>query len=285
MTVQVGGVDMPDGSFALPVIPTPQMRGRPIRIISGLGLPFGLAVLDNGDIVVAEAGPQCVTVLDRNGFKLKEFGETKEGPFKHPLGVAISIDGHILVTDNHRIQKLTLDGVCVKCVGSKDEGSGPLEFNNPIGIAVHPTTGQIFVADMMNKRIQVFDKDLAFMQTIAHERILHPCDVAMDYEGFLYVADCGCGCIVKLTATGQNVTRIAIIRGALLRFYLTVQNSTIYVTEFVNNRVSIYDTSGKFLHFFDKKDTGGELNIPSGVTTDALGNLYISVANGKILVC
>ena len=33
-------------------------------------------------------------------------------------GVAMSNDGHILVTNNHQLHKLTTDGVCVKSVGS-----------------------------------------------------------------------------------------------------------------------------------------------------------------------
>ena len=31
------------------------------------------------------------------------------------------------------------------------DGIGPLQFNYPGGITVHPTTGQIFVADSWNR--------------------------------------------------------------------------------------------------------------------------------------
>ena len=124
LTVQVGGVDIPDSPFTLPAIPTPQMRGEPVNIITGFNRPEGVAVCDNGDIVVAENDAHCVTILNKNGRKVRSFGTRgrREGQFECPCGVAISNDGHILVTDNHRLQKLTTDGVCVKSVGSGNEG-------------------------------------------------------------------------------------------------------------------------------------------------------------------
>ena len=74
LTVQVGGVDILDSPFTLPVIPTPQMRGEPVNIITGLNRPEGVAVCDNGDIVVAENGAHCITILNRNGEKVRSFG-------------------------------------------------------------------------------------------------------------------------------------------------------------------------------------------------------------------
>ena len=65
---------------------------------------------------------------------------TKEGQFISPRGVAITTDGHIMVTDCHRLQKLTVDGVRVKSVGSRESGRGQLQFHFPTGIAVHPNT-------------------------------------------------------------------------------------------------------------------------------------------------
>ncbi len=60
-----------------------------------------------------------------------------------------------------------------------------------------------------------------------------------------------------------------------------------YVSECDNNRVSIFDTNGIFLRCFGKGGNGeGELNRPHGITTDNLGNLYISdTNNNRITVC
>ena len=167
LIVQVGGVDISGSPFTLPVIPSPKTRGKLVKMITGLDEPHGLAVCGNGDIVVAEFGAHCVTIMNKEGKKVRSFGaKGKEGEFMYPKGVAVSNDGHILVTDRHRIQKLTFNGICVKAVGSINHESGQLQFNYPGGITVHPTTGQIFVADNINKRIQVFNNDLTFSHTI-----------------------------------------------------------------------------------------------------------------------
>ncbi len=51
LIVQVGGVDISDSPFTIPVIP--EMRGKPVNIIAGLNTPQAIAVCDNGDIIVA----------------------------------------------------------------------------------------------------------------------------------------------------------------------------------------------------------------------------------------
>ena len=163
LTIRLGGVNIPGSPFTLCIIPSPEMRGKPVNIISGLNRPFGVVVSKNEEIVVAECHANCITILNKEGKKVKSFGtEGKEGIFTNPRGVAISQDGHILVTDDHRLQKLTFEGDSVKSVGSGEKGNDPLQFNGPTGITVHPTTGQIFVADRDNHRIQVLNNDLTY---------------------------------------------------------------------------------------------------------------------------
>ncbi len=295
LIVQVGGVDIPDSPFTLPVIPPPEMKGKPVNIITGLSRPWGIAVCDNGDIVVSEYGTHRVTKINKEGKKLKSLGTKgkKEGQFTHPRGVAISTDGNILVTDEHRLQKLTTDGVCVKSVGSNESGSGRLQFNTPSGITVHPITGQIFVADAWNNRIQVFNNDLTFSHSITpsgNKRFKYPFDVALDNEGYLYVADSNNHCITKLTTKGQYITRFGSEESAPGQLSypssLTINNGRTYVTECGNHRVSIFDTNGTFLYCFGKKGRReGEFNEPFGIIMVTLGNLYVcDTFNNRIVV-
>ena len=272
------------------------MRGKPVNTITGLNRPQGIAVCDNGDIVVAENGAHCITRLNKKGKKVRSFGTegSKEGQFILPRGVAITNDGHILVTDDHRLQKLTTNGVCVKSVGSSESRSGRLQFNYPAGIAVHSTTGQIFVADFHNNRILVFNNDLTFLHTIAptgNRSFHHPFDVAIDNEGYLYVAEYWSHCITKLTTKGQYITRFGSPGSAPGQLYypssLTINNNLVYVGELGNHRVSILDTNGTFIHCFGERGSGeGEFNNPYGITTDTFGNLFVSdTFNDRIVVC
>ena len=277
--------------FVLPILHLTEMSSKPVKTITGPKRPHGIAVCDNGDIVVAELGAHCVTIVNKEGKKVRSFGTrgTKEGQFTYSRGVAITNDEHILVTDEHRLQKLTFDGVCVQSVGSSIQ----LEFNTPRGITVHPTTGLVFVADSYNNRIQVFNSDL----TYAHSINLHgdkqfdlPFDVSLDSDGFVYVAEWGNNCITKLTRTGEYITRFGSKGYApsqlLYPSSLTINNNLVYVSEWDNHCVSVFDTKGTFLHCFGKRGSGeGEFKSPYGITTDTFGNLYVSdFGNNRLVV-
>ena len=293
LTIRLGGVNIPGSPFTL----FPEMRGKPVNIISGLNRPFGVVVTKNEEIVVAECNANRITILNKEVKNVKSFGRrgTQEGQFTNPRGVAISQDGHILVTDNHRLQKLTFEGDCVKSVGSSETGNGPLQFNSPVGITVHPTTGQIFVADTNNHRIQVLNQDLTYSHNFGKkgsspEQLNQPWDVTFDNEGYLYVADFSNHCIKKFTSTGQYISRFSSEGSNLGQITnptsIIIDNNLLYVSEYGNNRTSIFNTNGRFIHSFGKYGSGeGEFNSPCGITVDSLGNLYVSdTGNNRLVV-
>ena len=283
LIVQVGGIEI---SSIFPVISPSMMKGKPVGTISGLSMPSDVAVYDHGEIVVAEWSAHCLTILNKKGKKLQSFGSmgAREGWFTCPHGVAISDDGCILVTDDHRLQKITLDGVFVSTVGSNESGIGQLEFDNPTNIAVHPNTGQIFVTDRGNDRIQVFHSNLTFSHTIVLQSIprfngLY--DVSLDSEGCLYVVTSGNHYITKFSATGQIIETIGFEGSAPGQLRdpnsICISNGLVYVSEEGNHRVSIFDTNGTFLHHF------GNLFNPHDIIADKWGNVYVTCANSIVL--
>ena len=264
--------------ITLHTIPSPKMRGKPVNIISRLNRPWDVVITKNGEIVVAEQSAHCITILNKEG------KGTKEGQFTCPRGVAIS-QGHILVTDNHRLQKLTFEGDYVKSVGNSETGNGPLQFNIPIGITVHPTTGQIFIVDTYNHHIQVLNNDLTYSHSFdkkgsSPEQFQYLWDVTFDNEGYLCVADCNNHCIKKFISTGQYISTFSshgFSPGKITNpTSILIDNNLLYVNDFGNNRISIFDTNGCFIHCFGKRGSGeGEFTGPHGLTVDSLGNLYV----------
>ena len=269
---------------------------KPVRIIADVNKPQKLAVFDNGDIVVAELGSNCVTIIPSEEKGQSPIpGTTKRRRIEQltcPHGVAITKDGHLLVTDRHRLQKLTTDGVCLKSVGSTISGSTRLDFHYPEGITVHPTTGQIFVAEFGNSRIQVLNDDLTFSRIITlhgDKQLDRPVDVSIDNDGYLYIVDFGNNCITKVTTTGEYITRIGYGQGASHQLEspssLTIDNNILYITEYGNRRVSIFDTEGYFLRSFDDTTSRKEFHSSEGIAIDKLGNLYVSdTRNNRIIV-
>ena len=139
MKITVGDTDIPGSPFTVRVLPSLEMRGVPINIIDGDSGPWGVALSESGEVVVSEHGNHWISVLSREGKKIRKFGSegSGKGQFNGPYGVAITTDNYILVADNynHRIQMFTMKGEFVRSVGEK--GHGPLQFDQPAGIAVH----------------------------------------------------------------------------------------------------------------------------------------------------
>jgi tripartite motif-containing protein 2/3/tripartite motif-containing protein 71 len=117
----------------------------PIRTIEGLNKPYGVAINEDGHVIVTEWGGNCVTVIDKEGRKIKSFVNKydedcyKNTEFSSPSGIAVDPNNSILVADDHKIQKISTNvifGEIVESVGC--EGNKPLEFFEPCGIAISP---------------------------------------------------------------------------------------------------------------------------------------------------
>ena len=287
MKVTVNDKDIVGSPFPFSVIPSPLSRGKPVSVISGPAYPEGVAVSSNGKIVVSEHHKDTISIWssDEKGVNSLGILKTIKGQLKNPRGVALTPDDHILVTDIHRIQKFSFDGHCVESIGSKKAGPDPLQFNCPRGLAIHPVTGQVFIADCRNHRIQVLNADLSFSHCFGADgdkKIINPYDVAFDNEGCIYVADYGNDCIKKFSSDYRYLAQFGSHGSGPGQMWTPTSvaidtHDLVYVTELNNHRISIFNTSGQFIHCFGKYGTGEmEFNSPHGIAVDLLCNLYVS---------
>ena len=282
VNVQVNNVQLE--STSLMTLFNPYLaKHTSIRTIDGLNRPTGVAVSDNGHVIVTECYYDCITVLDREGKKLKSFTSSGNIKFFSPHSVAITPDNFILVTDKHKIQKLTMDGKLIASVGQ--QGSKPLEFNVPIGIAISPTTGHIYVADCYNHRIQVLNPDFTFSYSFgskgsAEGQFSSPRFIAIDNQGLVYVSDRYNHRIQVLTSEGKYISKFGTHGFGPGQLQsptgLVINNNLLYVAECNNHCVSIFTTDGQFVSSFgefgNKKD---QFSGPIGITLDNEGYLYI----------
>ena len=118
--------------------------------------PVGIAVDRDGAVYVVEFLNGRVQQFDESGNPLSGFFlPPVEGKLVTPGDLAIDSQGNIYVTDwsYHRVVMLSNSGEVLGAWGGP--GTGEAQFQKPWTVAVAPT-GEIYVADSLNGRIQVF---------------------------------------------------------------------------------------------------------------------------------
>jgi DNA-binding beta-propeller fold protein YncE len=166
--------------------------------------PVGLAIVDNW-IYVVDSILRKVCVFDKNGKFIISFGSER---FIRPSGIAYWPDGRILYvadTARHTIDVFTREGKFIQQIGSR--GLAPGMFNFPSHLWLDKS-GKLYVSDTLNYRIQIFTNPASPLRDAArdtaHERkflrmfgrqgdrpgnFAHPCGVATDGYGNIYVTD------------------------------------------------------------------------------------------------
>lgn len=140
-----------------------------MREFGDLCRPFGIALTRKNTIVVAQNGRNCVSILNKEGKRLKSFGTEgcdRDSFFKFPRGVAITKDRHLLITDSHHLTKVSASGKNVHRIGKATPGRDDYDLNCPAGVAVQYDSGNIFVADCENNRLQVYNLDVEYLWSL-----------------------------------------------------------------------------------------------------------------------
>uniref|UniRef100_A0A1X7VB27 B-box C-terminal domain-containing protein n=3 Tax=Amphimedon queenslandica TaxID=400682 RepID=A0A1X7VB27_AMPQE len=293
--VQVYDVHLEDTSLVIPINPYLD-NITPVRTITKLKGPCGVAVSGDDHVIITERDGHCVTILDREGKKVKSLGRKGgSGNVKFsPCGVAITQDKFILVSDNHRIQKISMDGYLIASVG--EFGIEPLQFNTPPCIAISPITGQVYIADRGNHRIQVLNPDLTFSQLFGSEgsangQFQYPHDIAIDSQGLMYVADTYNHRIQKFSPGGKFVSQFG-SKGSgpgqlILPIGITIDTAAtglVYVGD-GNHHISVFTSDGVFVRKFGSEGNNiDHIKYPFGLTFDKDGLLYVCDCSNRRLV-
>ncbi len=277
--------------------------------------PATVAVDPSGKFVyVADTGNNRIQKFDSNGFDnvakpVKSWGSAghNNGEFKNPLGVAVDPSGkfvYVADTGNNRIQKFDRDGgyisqwgsKCIISVGSSPpcvdpDGPDPLalgdgQFFSPGGIAVD-LSGNVYVADSQNNRIQKFDNNGKFITTwgsygFGDGKFRIAADVAVDPAGtFVYAVDKGNDRIQKFDSGGKFITKWGSLGQADGQFFAPLNvavdpsGNFVYISDTQNARIQRFFNNGTFITSWGSGCNiadGSGCVIPKGVGHLSLGD-------------
>lgn len=160
------------------------------------GLINGLAIDDDDRLFVSDGKLRRVLVFDKTN---KIVDQIKDGLID-PVGIAIDTENRQLyVVDTQADQVVVYDADTLKekrrigTGGRKHELNTPGDFSLPTFVAVDKD-GNVYVADTMNWRVEIFDADGTFITQFGKHCdgpgcFSHPKGIAVDSDGHIWVAD------------------------------------------------------------------------------------------------
>lgn len=209
--------------------------------------PNGIAIGAQGQVLVADPQLGIVARLDSRGNPGRAIGR---GVLKRPTGLAYdSLHKHIFVADTyaHDIKVFDDEGTLLKVIGRQGDGAG--EFNYPTFLAF--ARGELYVADTMNSRIQVFADGgdrwrLSFgSRGLYVGNLVRPKGVTVDSDGNIYVVESYYDHLLVFNGGGEFLMAIGGMGQETGNFYLPAgawadSRNRIYVSDMFNGRVMVF---------------------------------------------
>lgn len=176
-------------------------------------------------------------------------------------------------------------------------GNGPVEFNNPYGIAVDPVSHDLYIAERGNDRVQRITNTGQFVTAwggvgTAPGQFESPIGIAADANGNVYVVDHDNSRVqkfhVQANGTGWDVSfvtswgSLGAAHGQFDAPYGIALDAAgnVWVADGRNHRVQKFDANGNFLAAVGTYGTGdGQFVTPTWVSFDSKGAMYVAETN------
>jgi cysteine-rich repeat protein len=251
-----------------------------LAVDAQLNQPWGVTVDAHGTIIVADTNnarvrrvdslTAIITTIAGNGIGnfTGDGGPPTSANFKYPRGVALDNQGRLYIAEylGGRIRKLDLQNHTIATVAGKGatallgDGGAAVDahLNGPVALSVDPE-GTFFIADQDNRRIRRVDSLSGIITTVAGNgnagfsgdgglatdaELNSPGGVAVDIAGNLFVADRANHCIRRVDGAARTISTAA------------------------GNATNGYSGDGG-------PATAAQLNAPTSIAVDSLGNLII----------
>ena len=203
-----------------------------------------------------------------------------------PLGVALSDDGRIYVTESAGERMVRVFDRNGKQVGAFAPPDSEILARVPLYVAVNPE-GDVYVSDRRARAIHIFSPDGDYLGVFEPKSFpaenWQPLGLAFDDEGNLYVTE--------VTDTKHRV--LVFDPSGELRLQFGSEGKEegqfwfpngigvddrgrIYVADGDNGRLQVFDDDGKLLYLIPRGYASGDLSMPRGVALDGDGHLLVA---------
>jgi DNA-binding beta-propeller fold protein YncE len=251
-----------------------------------------VAVASDGDVWAADLWGFTAQRFDRSGSDTnpswthaqtigkKAPGRTSDSLFNQPNGLETDGSGNLFVADrmHHRYAKFDSSGELTGFEICGDRGTVGIGFNWPADLALDNATGDIWLADTHQNRLQVLNAGCTTTTSLGVNEFKFPAGIEIrDTDGIAFVVDSGNNRIVSYNVATKQ--RIAVSSSALglknpQGLGIDPSSGDLFVADKANNRVvRVRSTDGTSFSFV--RDYTG-LSKPEGAAVDDQGRLYVA---------
>lgn len=261
---------------------------------SGPGTVIQIAQNSKGDLYVLKSQPSGVTVYNKDGKSLFQFGKEGNSPgqFLQPFSIAIDNQDNVYISDVTRGKVLVFNpgGDFVKEFSTKSAVAEDDKYQNttPGCIAIDKKNSRLYISDASNGHIWIHDLHGKFLQYFKGKEqglFCTPGVIRFDNQNRIYVPEGMCDRIRVFKQDGTELFQIGGESGDRAGQFSRLtgmgidSHGRVYATDLLLKCIQVFSPEGKFVgavKWLNDKEEKTYFKMPTGIFISRDDSIFVT---------